>query len=239
MNECMHQNSSILKSIKRKHLFAVILVIAIVSIALYIATQTTLSSSATSPRHSIPSSIVVKSNQFIISKVGQSFFDKYIQYNNSKSYYIMPNQYLLDHPEMASNEFLLQPYYHMGYTFRMPEKPFVNELIQFAVDSNGNVIPQADVTGIPDLLNDPGAANFTIDEKQALEIAKNAGLETGIASWSASFHWYGGDLKTYVWTIQNTLQEDSKFAYSAHGREIIIDANSGKVLNIFEWSCQS
>ena len=48
-----------------------------------------------------------------------------------------------------------------------------------------------------------------------------------------------GGLKTYVWTVQNTLQEDSKFAYSANGREAIIEANSGEVFYIFEWSCQS
>jgi hypothetical protein len=237
LNDCIDPNSSIVKSIKRKHLFAVILVIAVVSIALYIATQSTLSSSETMSRHIIPSAIVEKSNQFIISKVGQDFFDKYIHY--LKSFYIAPSQYLLDHPNLAANESLLQPYYHIAYTFKMPEKPFVDELIQFSVDTNGTVIAGSEVSGIPDLINNPSAANFTIDEAQARVIAKNAGLENGIAGWRTSFHWYGGNLNTYVWTVQNTLQEDSQFGYSANGREIIIDASSGKVLNILEWSCQS
>ncbi len=150
----------------------------------------------------------------------------------------MPSQFLVDHPNIVAHEFLLQPYYQMAYTFKMPEKPFVNELIQFSVDTNGTVIAGTD-SGIPNIINNPSAANFKIDEEQARVIAKNAGLEDGIVGWRTAFHWYGGNLNTYVWSVQNTLQEDSKFAYSANGREIIIDANSGKVLNISEWRCQS
>jgi hypothetical protein len=239
LRKLLSKNSSMTKLIKRKHLFAVALILAIVSIALIFATQFTLSSSVTLARHNIPISIVEKSNQFIISKFGQDFFDNYIQYSKSESYYIVPDKYLLDHPEIVAHEFLLKPYYHMEYTFKMPEKPFVDELIQFSVDTNGTVIAGSEVSGIPDLINNPSAANFTMDEAQARVIAKNAGLEDGIADWTTSFHWFAGNLNTYVWSIQNTLQEDSKFAYSANGREIIIDANSGKVLNIVEWSCQS
>jgi hypothetical protein len=125
----------------------------------------------------------------------------------------------------------------MGYTFKMPEKPFVNELILFYVDTNGEVILEGIVSGIPNLTNYLKEAIFQIDKPQAKQIAKDAGLEDGIAGWNISFHWFAGDFKTYVWTVQNLSQEQNAGtqSYSAYGREIVIDVNSGEILLVSEW----
>jgi hypothetical protein len=74
----------------------------------------------------------------------------------------------------------------MVYSFKMPEKPYVDELIEFAVDTDGNVILERDVMGIPN----PKECDF-IDEAKAIDIAKSAGLEQGIKKWETSFHYFG------------------------------------------------
>jgi hypothetical protein len=144
----------------------------------------------------IPSSIVEKSNQFIISRVGQDFFDKYIKIDINNCTYCPADEYIIEPPE-AGAKFLQKPYYLMVYSFKMPEKPYVDGSIEFVVDTDGNVILERKADGIPD----PAKCDFPIDEAGAMQIARNAGLEDGIAGWETSFHWYAGDLKTYVWTV--------------------------------------
>lgn len=182
----------------------------------------------------IPSSIVEKSNQFIVSRVGQDFFDKYVKIDYNRSRYCLPDQYIIEHPG-AGAEFLQRPYYLMVYSFKMAEKPFVDVFMEFAVDANGNGIVEREVMGIPDLINNPSEGNFPIAEADAMQIAKNAGLEDGVADWENSFHWYGGSFGTYVWTVQNTLQTTSGQGYLAHGKGVVIDANSGEILQKYEW----
>lgn len=177
----------------------------------------------------IPSSIVEKSNQFIISKVGQDFFNKYIKINYSASRYYLPDEYTIKHPEGAA-EFLQRPYYLMVYSFKMPEKPFVNGVIEFCVDTDGNLILEREPYGIPD----PTKCDFPIDEAAAIQIAKNAGLEEGIAAWETSFHCYGS--ARYVWTVQNTLTLSTSPEQGGNG--VVIDANSGEVIENYGWACQ-
>ena len=159
----------------------------------------------------------------MISKVGQDFFEKYIKIAINNCTYCI-----------ESTDIFQGPYYLMVYSFKMPEKPFVDELIEFVVDTDGNVILEREPYGIPD----PAKCDFSIDEAEAIQIAKNAGLEDGIADWETSFHWYAGDLKTFVWAVQNTLPIPSGQDYSAYGKGVVIDANSGEVLQNYEWTCQ-
>ncbi|MCK7525364.1 MAG: hypothetical protein MZV64_51015 [Ignavibacteriales bacterium] len=77
-----------------------------------------------------------KADQFIISKTGNDFFKKYITADFLQSKHIAPN-------------------YLMVYKFYMPEKPFVDELIRFTVDSSGKVLTQYEVVGIPDCNSNP------------------------------------------------------------------------------------
>ena len=178
----------------------------------------------------MPSSIVEKSNQFIISKVGQDFFDKYIKIAINNCTYFTPSEYTIEHPESGA-KFLQKPYYLMVYSFKIPEKPYVDGVIWFSVDTDGNVILEGGVFGIPD----PAKCDFPIDEAAAIQIAKNAGLEEGIAAWETSFHCYGS--ARYVWTVQNTLTAPSQGDLLS-GKGVVIDANSGEVIENYGWACQ-
>jgi len=125
----------------------------------------------------------------------------------------------------------------MIYTLKIPEKPYVDGLIEFAIDDNGNLITERGTSGIPNCVKEPLECDFPIDEAKAIAIAQDAGLEKGIKDWKTSFHWYAGDLKTYIWTVSNTLSESKQGigSYQASGKTVIIDANSGKVIEISGW----
>jgi hypothetical protein len=210
---------------------------ASIAVAVYIAVHQ--NSADKCEKSIIPSSIVEKSNQFIISKVGQDFFDKYIGIDYNRSKYYTPDEFVITNPEDCA-DYLQRPYYLMVYSFKMPEKPFVHELMEFAVDTDGDVILERDVMGIPDGINNPTECIFPIDEAKAIQIAKYAGLEDGITDWETSFHWCAGDLKTYVWTVQNTLSATPYGQdYSASGKGVTIDANSGEIKRTYVWAIQA
>ncbi|MDI6602567.1 MAG: hypothetical protein QME57_00400 [Patescibacteria group bacterium] len=182
----------------------------------------------------IPDSIIRKSNEFIISQVGKDFFDKYISIDYGSSEFYPPDEFCIENPTSCL-DYLQKSHYLMVYSFKIPEKAFVNEFIEFAVDIDGNVIFERDVIGIPQCLANPKECYFPVDEQKAISIAKDAGLEQGIKAWETDFHWYGGDLKTYVWTVSNTLSESLTPGFQASGKSIVIDANSGEVIMISEW----
>lgn len=79
---------------------------------------------------------------------------------------------------------------------------------------------------------DPRECVF-IDEAMANSIARQAGLEPGLNEWRTHFHWYGGELNTYVWTVESTLEADG-LGYRS-GWIVVIDANSGAVLQSGRW----
>jgi hypothetical protein len=117
----------------------------------------------------------------------------------------------------------------------MPDKPYVDAIIKFTVDSVGNVIKNRDIVGIPRCLNFPEECDFNIDEQTARQIAGNMGLKDGVKEWDAGFMW---DFKfnRYVWRILSTLTElGSDENYKATGQEMLIDPNSGEVLALNDW----
>jgi len=78
----------------------------------------------------VPFEVLHKANVFVISKTGLEFFKSYISTNIAKSNHTPPN-------------------YKMAYNLYIPDKPYVNALITFTVDSSGNVIKDRDIIGIP------------------------------------------------------------------------------------------
>jgi hypothetical protein len=156
--------------LQRKNLLGVLLTVVVLAVATYGVVYFALNQNSLN-KNDMPSSMVEKSNQFIISEVGQDFFDKHIKIDYSQSKYYV-----------ESTDIFQGPYYLMVYSFKMPEKPFVNETIEFTVNTDGNVIPEREVIGIPD----PTKCDFSIDEEAAMQIAKNAGVEDGIAAWELS-----------------------------------------------------
>lgn len=164
----------------------------------------------------VPSEILEKANRFITASTGKDFFDKYITPDLNKTKYT-------------------PPYYEMVYKFSMPEKPYVDEIIKFTVDSSGNVMRNRDIVGIPKCINFPEQCSFNIDEQTARQIASNNALNEGIREWDAGFSW-DFKMERYVWRILSTLTElGSGDHYKATGQEIVIDPNTGEILAFNDW----
>ncbi|HEX9250594.1 MAG TPA: hypothetical protein VF870_00025 [Ignavibacteriaceae bacterium] len=164
----------------------------------------------------IPLSILKIADQFIASKTGEDFFKKYITVDFSQSKHIAPN-------------------YLMVYRFFMPEKPFVDELIRFNVDSIGNVLTQYEVVGIPDCSGDPMHCDFVVDEKIAKQIAVENGLPKGIKDWKVDFIWEAKYNK-YIWRILSTSKETNLQDHNiAEGELIIIDPSNAMVIEKESW----
>lgn len=164
----------------------------------------------------IPLSILKKADQFIITKAGEDFFKKYITIDFSQSKHIAPN-------------------YLMVYRFFIPEKPFVDELIRFNVDSTGKVLTQYEVVGIPDCNTNPLDCDFVVDEKIARQIAYENGLPKGIKDWKFDFTWEA-KYKKYVWKIISTSKETLLQDHArVEGNLIIIDPCNASVIQKESW----
>ncbi|MDR3665929.1 MAG: hypothetical protein P4L35_03690 [Ignavibacteriaceae bacterium] len=162
----------------------------------------------------VPSQLLKKANNYIKQRTGDDFFDKYIS------------------PDFVRTK-VTPPYYFLTYKFIIPDKPFVNTVIQFSIDSLGNVVDDRDIIGIPNCID--GGCSFNISEDRALKIAKDNGLEKGIKPWKTGFIW-DPKLKQYTWHILSTSSESqSSEGFRGYGKEIIIDPNSGVVLEMNDW----
>jgi hypothetical protein len=164
----------------------------------------------------IPLNVLKNADQFIIAKTGEYFFKKYITADFLQSKHITPN-------------------YLMVYNFFIPQKPFVDELIRFTVDSTGKVLTQYEVAGIPDCNANQTDCDFVVDDKIAKQIATQNGLPKGIKDWKTDFVW-STKYNKYVWEIISTTKESKNEEYKrAEGEKIIIDANNSSVLSIDNW----
>ena len=165
----------------------------------------------------VPFEALQKANVFVISKTGLEFFKNYIATNFAKSKHI-------------------PPYYEVAYNLYIPEKPYVNALITFTVDSNGNVIKDRDIIGIPGCKNKPAQCNWQIDKETAINIAEKNGLAKGIKEWQVKFIW-NPERQIYVWYILSTIREfNGDYGYRGMGKEMIIDPASGEVLALNDWN---
>lgn len=80
-----------------------------------------------------------------------------------------------------------------------------------------------------------GGCDFNITEEKAIKIATDNGLEKGIKPWKTGFIW-DPNLKQYTWHILSTSSESkSSEGFRGNGKEIIIDPNSGLVLEMNDW----
>lgn len=164
----------------------------------------------------VPSNVLRKANEFIIAQTGREFFENYINPDFKRTQYAEPN-------------------YHLVYRLIMPEKPYVNEVISFTVDSEGNVVESFDVAGIPNCFERGNACDFSVTKEQAIQIAKDAGLEDGIIDWKTGFMW-NAKMNKYVWHILSTTSETKvEGEFRGSGSEIIIDPNTGEVLAKNDW----
>lgn len=200
----------------RQKLYTISLLIIAALISIAVLTSCKCRTCQDQEQDSVPLEILTKADSFIIASTGKEFFQSYIT------------------PDFARTKHT-PPYYEMVYKFFMPDKPYVDAIIKFTVDSVGNVIKNRDIVGIPRCLNFPEECDFNIDEQTARQIAGNMGLKDGVKEWDAGFMW---DFKfnRYVWRILSTLTElGSDENYKATGQEMLIDPNSGEVLALNDW----
>jgi len=168
---------------------------------------------------------VEKINGYVISRVGETFFNAYISFKDV-SYVTgshMGERWRGVYPGL----------YHVVYYFDMPKYDFVDdEIIEVVVSPNGNILRE---DGIPD----PDRCDF-ISESEAVDIAKEAGLAEGIEPpeelgsipASPNFGWVAGKFKAYAWYIENITHVD---ADEVGGEYLSIDAYSGEILQRGEW----
>lgn len=200
----------------RQKLYTISLLIIAALISIAVLTSCKCRTCQDQEQDSVPLEILTKADSFIIASTGKEFFQSYIT------------------PDFARTKHT-PPYYEMAYKFFMPDKPYVDAIIKFTVDSVGNVIKNRDIVGIPRCLNFPEECDFNIDEQTARQIASNLGLKDGVKEWDTGFMW---DFKfnRYVWRILSTLTElGSDENYKATGQEMLIDPNSGEVLALNDW----
>lgn len=168
-------------------------------------------------QNKIPQNIIEQADEFIISKCGREFFDKYIKLDFEQSKFV-------------------SSFYLMKYKFKMPEKSFVDETIEFSIDTLGNIISEKEIYGIPDCINNPTDCKFNITKSQAKEIALKNNFDKGIKDWKYDFT-YSTKYQKYVWQIRTTLSEfKSESRYRASGKEMIIAPFDGKVIEISDWN---
>lgn len=165
---------------------------------------------------SVPLEVLSKADSFIIASTSKEFFDKYITADFARTRHT-------------------PPYYELAYKFFMPEKPYVDAIIKFTVDSIGNVIKDRDIVGIPRCEIFPEECEFNIDEQTARKIASDMELKEGIREWESGFLW-DFKLQRYVWKILSTSSESGEEEnYKATGQEMVIDPNTGDVLALNDW----
>jgi hypothetical protein len=164
----------------------------------------------------VPPEVLNKADSFIKSRTGNEFFNSYIT------------------PDLLQTKYT-PPYYEMVYRLRIPDKPYVDELIKFTIDSTGNVLKNRDITGIPNCMAFPEECDFSINEENAIQIARENNLEEGIKDWNVEFIW-NPQINRYVWHIRSTTQEmEGDFGYRGQGEEAIINPASGEVIAINKW----
>jgi hypothetical protein len=162
----------------------------------------------------VPHEILIKTNNFIIQRTGKDFFEKYITPDFVKTKYVAP-------------------YFNMVYRFVMPDKSYVNELIEFSVDTLGNIVRDRDIVGIPNCID--ADCSFNITEEQVIKIAKDNGLQKGIKDWKTGLIW-DAKLKQYVWHILSTdWASEGPQGFRGSGKEVIIDPNTGLILAMNDW----
>jgi len=185
-----------------------------------------------SPDDSIPAVIIERATEFVVSRLGEHFFDGNVRFdpNHSQAHPSLPHypvEFAERHPDLAS-----RPCFRMVFDLAVREQPWAQSRIEFLVDSRGDTLPDVPVLGLPDCVHDPRECQFPIDEERAVDLAKAVGFQAGVTSWTVTFGWQQHDAPhhfpaTFVWRISNTL---SLSPTRDEGATIVIDANSGEVL---------
>jgi len=182
---------------------------------------------ASGSHSAIPPEVLAGAREYVVSKVGEEFFDSWLTLSPEFSRLEPVDERNASQPTCP--DWLKSPRYVVIYHFRIPEMPFVDELVIVNIRESGGWfegVPHNE--GLPNCLLQPEECEFVVDEDDAIAIAEDEGLPLGIEPWSATFLWAGREFHTYAWSIQNTCE-------GGRGEWVMIDANDGAVLARGEW----
>jgi hypothetical protein len=163
----------------------------------------------------IPAEIKERADAFIMTRTSIEYFRSYFKLDEKLS--------KLD-----------TPYYSLAYRYQIPEKPFVDERVVIIIDTAGNISEKGSLPGIPVCVRDSAFCSFNIDEKGAIKIAEENGIGKGMKL-KAEFKW-DEKYSAYIWEVLS-VEESSEGTHGFRGRgeKILIDPNSGSVLDVSEW----
>jgi hypothetical protein len=171
-------------------------------------------------RGPVPEAILKLAQQHVVARVGEDAFERYFTYDDSASAHVFPRQKDSDST---------QPYYVVMYALKIDAVPEYDRRAIIRLDENGHLLQEPH--GVPDCVKDPSECEFKINETEARRIAAAAGLKPGIRDWHAQFLWHP-DLG-YIWAVESLLDKDSRRWV---GESLLIDANTGEVLDRKKWS---
>ena len=184
----------------------------------------------------IPDSIIIKTNDFIRSEVGDEYFKEFVSFNKSKSFF--RKSYKITHPTDCVEQ-LKEPHYFLTYNIKIPDMGEDLVPIEFITDTSGALISECYIDKIPSCPNNDCWDYFPkIRKDEAIEIAKQVGLEKGLKDWIISFQFYYEDFNNYVWAIKNYLSfnNPNKNESRTSGEVIYISVIDGAVVQRNHWA---
>lgn len=179
---------------------------------------------------SIPTALLRTADSILVSRVGIDFFRNYLALDSTLCSF---QHVVLDHPH-PKGLIDQEPHWVIAYTFRIPEKPFIDQHVSLNIGLDGTLrpFPMRHTIAIPDCVQEPRECEFPIDEAAAMEIARKEGLEPGLKSWKAGFTWHGD--YGFIWGVRNTLSSEKQGCIES-GKTVTIDANTGLLVRTLEW----
>ena len=187
-------------------------------------------------KNGIPDSIIQKIGNFIRAEVGDEYFKEFVSFNPSKSFF--RKSYRITHPTDCA-ELLKEPHYFLTYKIKIPDMGEDMVTIEFITDTSGDMISECYIDKIPNCPNNDCWGYFPkIKKDEAIEIAKQAGLDKGLKDWMISFQFYFEDFNNYVWSIKNYLSfnNPNKNESRTSGEVIYISAIDGAVVQRNYWA---
>jgi len=174
---------------------------------------------------------VQRADAYLLSRVSESFFERYVTYLPEKSDFFPPNN---DCPDSANEcgSWMMKPYSVVRYLFVIPSLGVTKGIaLQTGEDGTPPVLLSQDggTSNVPNCLVDPGECEFSVDESQAVALAIKAGLPSSLYPLEAEFQW-STKYDSYVWSVFSH-QKKREEGGSAYSDVYVIDVNSGEVLS--------
>ncbi|HPG39081.1 MAG TPA: hypothetical protein PLP19_22510 [bacterium] len=187
----------------------------------------------------VPSYIMNIAKEFIISRVGEDFFNNNIKIDKHWCRLYPPLESCLDSPFNCAS-YLSDYYYKLQYYIKSPNIPELGGLIEIVMDTTGVIYyPRNGIEGLPDCIKNPCECQFPISEADALEIARNQ-LKGEMTYSYVKFFWTSLFVEhSYVWEVRCSVRVEnpqSESGFSSSNQIVVIDANSGVVLAINGWA---